>query len=147
MICAFSPSSVSGCDSLAIKHAVSGLCCVWVFRSSGLPWPLLRGSGIWWAGPVQGSGRLPGPHQPLASAEKAPGPPRSARVALAAMPGLPPRPAATPQLHHCSLEPQPTVGTVTLTQLHRGTGTRNRKIRPFPPSCPTEVKHQHRAAE
>lgn len=68
MICAFSPSSVSGCDSLAIKHAVSGLCCVWVFGSSGLPWPLLRGRGIWWAGPVQGSGRLPGPHQPLASA-------------------------------------------------------------------------------
>lgn len=58
MICAFSPSSVSGCDSLAIKHAVSGLCCVWVFGSSGVPWPLLRGSG---------SSRLSRPHQPLAS--------------------------------------------------------------------------------
>lgn len=37
MICAFSPSSVSGCDSLVIKHAVSGLCCVWVFWAALAP--------------------------------------------------------------------------------------------------------------
>lgn len=44
MICAFSPSSVSGCESLAIKHAVSGLCCVWVLALLGCPGPSSGGA-------------------------------------------------------------------------------------------------------
>lgn len=88
MICAFSPSSVNGCESLAIKHAVSGFCCVWVFGSSGLPRPLLRGSGIWWARPPSRAPAAPrlgrGRHRPQ---------PRVPEWHL-----RPPRPAATPSL-------------------------------------------------
>lgn len=113
-------------DSLAIKHAVSGLCCVWVFRSSGLPGPP---QGEWYLVGRSSAGLWP--------PSRVPGTPRlgqGRRWPHPRVPGPPPRPAAAQQPHHRSLQYQPAVDTLPLTQLCQSTETR--KTQPLPTLMP-----------
>lgn len=117
-------------DSLAIKHAVSGLCGVSVFGSSGVPGPP---QAEWYLVGRTSAGLWP--------PSRVPGPPRlrqGRRWPHPRVPGPPPRPAAAQQLHHLALQPQPAVDTLPLTQLCQSTETR--KTQPLPALTPHQVE-------
>lgn len=119
---------MSGCDSLAIKHAVSGLCCLWVLGLLGCPGPssggVESGRQDHWRAPAI----FQGPRNSSPRPGKVPAPPLNTGITTtpcsprAASPLLPAAPACC---GYCDID-------TTASEQRQGTGRPD----PYPPHAP-----------